>query len=199
MQYCRDGNLIAGDQYMGKKYKRIWLIFMLIIMLTSVVSGIIWNYNGHRGYGATNAIVDIEKIKISIQSTKEDIKEIKCVKMDFENNMTMQHQYGENENVIATNYYDEDGQMFITDYYDNNGNVLKTYYDINKNGKPDVIEYDTDTDGIIDTIEYYLNGHGKPDAIEHDTNGDGIIDTTEIDINIDGNFIPISSFGNIIM
>lgn len=184
---------------MSEMYKRIWLIFMIIIMLTSVISGIIWKYYGHRGYGATNAIADIEKIKISIQSTKEDIKEIKCVKMDFENNMTMQHQYGENENVIATNYYDEDGQMFITDYYDNNGNVLKTDYDINKNGKPDVIEYDTDTDGIIDTIEYYLNGHGKPDAIEHDTNGDGIIDTTEIDINIDGNFIPISSFGNIIM
>lgn len=184
---------------MSKNYKGIGIIFMVIIMLTSVVSGVIWSYNGHRGYGNTNTIADKEEIKNSLQAIKEDLKEIKSVKMNFENNVTVQNQFDEKGNVVATDYYDENGQIFITDYYDINGNVLKSDYNFNKNGKPDVIEYDTDTDGIIDTIEYYLNEHGEPNAVEHDTNGDGIIDTTEIDINIDGKFIPISSFGNIIM
>lgn len=184
---------------MSKNYKGIGIIFMVIIMLTSVVSGVIWSYNGHRGYGDTNTIADGEEIKKTLHSIKENLKEIKSVKMNFENDVTVQNQFDEKGNVATTNYYDENGQIFITDYYDNNGNVLKSDYDFNKNGKPDVIEYDTDTDGIIDTIEYYLNGHGEPDAVEHDTNGDGIIDTTEMTINIDGNFIPISYLGNIIM
>ena len=175
-----------------KNLKRIWILLMVITLLTSVVSGIIWSYHGRPMY--EEAKMNIEKITSSMQTMKDDLKVIKLTKADFK----AQSIYFDNGNK-EIKYYDESDRELLIEYYDNNGHIVKTECDTNRDGKKDVFEHDPEGDGILNTVEHDIDGNGKIDVIERDTNRDGIIETTEIEIGIEGKFVPLGPFGNIIM
>jgi hypothetical protein len=175
-----------------KTHKRIWILLTIIILLTTVLSGAIWNSHGHSRYEETK--INIEEITSSLQTMKNDLKEIKLIKNDLK---TQSADFNNGERSVK--YYDKNGRELLIEYYDESGHVVKTDYDTNRDGKKDVTEHDLDGDGIPNTIEYDTDGNGKVDVIERDTNKDGIVDVTKIEININGEFVPLGSFGNIIM
>lgn len=175
-----------------KGHKRIWILLTVIILLTTVVSGIIWNYHGRSRY--EDAKMNVEEINNFLQTMKKDLKEIKLMKSEFE---ILSMDFNSGGKMVK--YYDERGRELLVEYYNEATYVVKTEYDTNKEGKKDVMEYDLDGDGIPNTIEYDVDGNGKVDVIERDINRDGIIDITEMEIKINGKFLPLSSFSNIIM
>jgi hypothetical protein len=138
--------------------------------------------------------MNVEEINNFLQTMKKDLKEIKLMKSEFE---ILSMDFNSGGKMVK--YYDERGRELLVEYYNEATYVVKTEYDTNKEGKKDVMEYDLDGDGIPNTIEYDVDGNGKVDVIERDINRDGIIDITEMEIKINGKFLPLSSFSNIIM
>lgn len=175
-----------------KGHKRIWILLTVIILLTTVVSGIIWNYHGRSRYEEVNK--NIEEITNSVQIMKSDLETIKSIKTHLKvQNIKL------NNSEKMKKYSDEGGQELLVEYFNEDGLIIRIDYDTNKDGKKDVTEHDSDGDGLSGIIEYDTDGDGKADVIERDTNKDGITDMTEIKININGKFMPLSSFANIIM
>lgn len=58
--------------------------------------------------------------------------------------------------------------------------------DLNNDGVPDGMGFDTDGDGKYDIVNYDFNHDGIIDAIGKDTNGNGVIDTIYYDFDHDG-------------
>lgn len=175
-----------------KSHKRIWILLTVIILLTTVVSGIIWNYHGRSRYEEVK--INIEEITNSAQIMKSDLEAIKSIKPDFKV-QTIEL----NNSEKAKKYSGEGGQEILVEYFNRDGFIIRIDFDTNKDGKKDVTEHYQTGNALPNVIEYDTDGDGKADVIERDTNKDGIIDVTEMEINIDGKFMPLSSFGNIII
>ena len=78
-----------------------------------------------------------------------------------------------------------DGRVDVWETYDDEGNVAKQAYDLDFDGKPDLVityekgqlvrkERDSKGTGKVDTWEYWEDG--KLDRIGVDTDGDGVVD-----------------------
>lgn len=178
-----------------RSYKRLWIFFIFIILFTSIASGVLWDNYGKQRYTAP--------ITEQLNDLKERLSDVKSWKKEVINNTEIYNQQvtqiiNTDKNELITTYYDEEGKKIIVEYWQHNINTKNEFY-IFKNENPDIIEIDTNGKGSIDRIEYYINYFNLPDIIETDNNNDGSFDETEIIISVNGKFIPISSFGNIIM
>ena len=170
---------------------KIWGILIIIVIVSTTISGCIWFYLYHSGNSK-----DSRNPEVLIQHyhmIKSDLKEIKAQKTDL--SATYE------ENIIGNGirkYSDSQGRVRLIEIYERKSLVRINYY-TNVTNKTDVIEYYIPGSELPEHSEYDVNGDGIFDIYERDSDNDGIISVNEIKINIGGKFLPMGSFGIVAM
>jgi hypothetical protein len=170
---------------------KIWGILIIIIILSTTISGFIWFYFYHSGDNK-----DSQNPEILIQkyhAMKSDLKEFKEKKAEL--SVTYE------ENIIGNGvrkYSDSQGGMMFMEIYERNS-LVRISYNIIDDKKIDIIEYYNPESGMPDHTEYDVDSDGIFDIDEKDSNNDGIISVNEIKINIGGKFLPLGSLGIVAM
>jgi hypothetical protein len=172
-----------------KKISRIWPILIAILVTTTLASGILWVYY-FRSWDKT----EIQNIMHEYHTLKVQLDTINSEKQFFSLQI-VDEASGERE----INYYRAGSVQVISEFYDRGGNLTRIEYDSNGDGIKDIIEYYKQSSRNIDNIQFDTNNDGKFEVFEKDINNNSIIESNDIKIDFQGQFIPLSSFGNIIM
>ncbi len=167
---------------------KIWGILIIIIILSTTVSGFIWFYqSGDKD--SQNPEVIIQKY----HEMKSDLREIKAKKAEFSTTYE--------ENIIGDGirkYSDSQGGMMLMEIYERNF-LVRIGYNTIDDKKTDVVEYYNPGSALPDHSEYDADSDGIFDIYEKDSNNDGIISVNEIKVNIGGKFLPLGTLGIVAM
>ena len=170
---------------------KIWGILIIIIIVSTTISGFIWFYLYH-----SDDIKDSRNPEILIQKShmmKSDLREIKAKKAEL--SATFE------ENIIGNGmrkFSDSQGRVLLIEIYERNS-LVRISYNTNNNKKIDIIEYFNPDSVLPDHTEYDVDSDGIFDIYEKDSNNDGIISVNEIKINMGGKFLPLGSLGIVAM
>ena len=170
---------------------KIWGILIIIIIVSTTISGFIWFslYHSDNNKDSRNPEVLIQKSHIM----KSDLKEIKAKKAEL--SATYE------ENILGNairKYSDTQGRVLSIETYDRNF-LVRISYNTGDDKKTDVIEYYNPDSELPDHTEYDIDSDGIFDIYEKDSNNDGIISVNEIKINMGGKFLPLGSLGIVAM
>lgn len=98
---------------------------------------------------------------------------------------------------IDTIYKTPDDQILIIENTIR-GNITKISYDVDYDGKMDIFEIFEAGNNQVHR-QYDVNRDGVIDIIESDMNNDDVLDASELKINVEGQFIPFTTFNTIVM
>jgi len=169
---------------------KIWGILIIIIILSTAISGFIWFYFYNSGDK------DSQTPEILIQKyhvMKSDLKDFKTKISEL--SVTYE------ENIIGNGirkYSDSRGGMMLMEIYERNS-LVRIGYNTIGDKKIDIYEYYNPDSGLQDHTEYDTDSDGIFDIYEKDNNNDGIISVNEIKINMGGKFLPLGSLGIVAM
>lgn len=170
---------------------KIWGILIIIVIVSTTISGIIWFSLNNSG--DNNNIRNPDFLLQKYHVIKSDLRDIKAKKSDLSATFA--------EDIIGNGmrkYSDSQGRVLLTEIYDRNS-LNRIHYYTNDDKKTDVIEYYNPGSELPDYTEYDADTDGIFDIYEKDSNNDGIISVNEIKINVRGKFLPLASFGIVAM
>jgi DNA repair exonuclease SbcCD ATPase subunit len=170
---------------------KILVCFFIIIGICTLISGLLW-YN-NEPLNRENSRMFIEDFMTKYQADKQSLGELKEEKTSLKHNVK---KTGFNEIIVV--YDKSDNKTLIIESYINN-DISKISYDIDRDGKMDIFEFFLNNNDEPYSREYDINRDGIIDIIEKDSNYDGVLSIDELKFNIEGQFIPFTTINGIIM
>jgi len=170
---------------------KIWICMIGIIIICTVASGLMW-----QNFGQASREQQKQSIKESMsvyQSEKEAVHYI-------QNELSIMPRITEypNPGVVSTRYLDSGNKTVAEELYVNGTRSL-IRYDVDLDGRYDVVYFFKGSGSVPASKEYDLNRDGVFEVSEKDQNNDGIFDSNEMMIRIDGQFMPFTTVNALIM
>lgn len=169
---------------------QVWIIICIIISFSTLTTGYYFFLSEN---GQSSDKHQIRDIMNRYNSLKLSIEELKWEKFNF----TLINETDSGQRV--TKFLRSFNQKGTIKEILENGNISMILYDVDGDGREDVIEYYERNPNFPVRQEFDINSDGYTDVSMRDINDDGIIDANELNILLEGKFIPFSSFSTIIM
>lgn len=169
---------------------RVWIIICIIVAFSTLATGYYFflSENGHSS--DKHQIRDVMNGYNALRLSMEDLKWEKS-------NFTLVNET--DSGVRMTKFLQSFTQKGTIKEIFENGNISMILYDVDGDGREDVVEYYERNPNFPVRQEFDINNDGYIDVSMRDINDNGVIEANEMNILLKGKFIPFSSFSTIIM